>query len=408
MKKIVMAFLLILLLAGCSNPLQDSPFTSGNDGGKVTDQEDSHAKDGGKEEDQKKGKDSHEEGHFLQNGSRYAYNTLSEEEKIWYRDIEWCLDTMAEEVELSKEGLDAGLGEEDIQKVYLCVFLDHPEFFYTDCEYAYYVSRIGERMTGITVNPKYLYDWDTAVKRKAEMDAVVREILEGIDDDADDYEKIKYVYETLIDRTDYDPEASDNQNVYSVFVGRSSVCQGYAKATQYLLNELGVECLLVQGNAGGEAHGWNVVKSNGEYYHLDVTWGDLGTLPSDATREKGPRPEVQYDYFCVTTGEIGFDHFMDDSIEVPMCTATDDNYYVREGLLFSKVDEDRLEEIFQDADERPYRVVTLKCESRRCYDNMMKHLLDKDFVHEYYDISDGQVYYNNNEQMRTMTFWVTN
>lgn len=412
MKKLFATIIFILLLAGCSNPLQDSSFMRGD----ASDREEQHSrKQSGDEEDpsdHKGGKEhdgnSHEQGRFLQKGSRYAYQCLSEAEQLWYEDIENCLDTMSEEVELSADGLDAGLGEEDIQKIYTCVFLDHPEFFFTDCEYAYYVSKVGSNVTGISVCPQYLYDWDTAVLRKVEMDGVVREILAGVDPYADDYEKIKYVYETLIERTNYDPNASDNQNVYSVFVGRSSVCQGYAKAMQYLLNELGVECLLVQGSAGGQAHGWNVVKSNGEYYHLDVTWGDIGTLPSDRSGNDGPRPEVQYDYFCVTTEEIELDHSVDNVIPIPICTATEDNYYVRENLVFSHVDEDRLEKLFHDAQKKPYCVVSFKCKNHRCYQEMMEHLLDDDYVHDYYDGLNGQVYYNNNEELRTMTFWVTN
>ncbi len=72
-------------------------------------------------------------------------------------------------------------------------------------------------------------DLDTAKQRKALIEAAVEPIIGGISAEASDYDKVKYVYVTVIINTDYNLNASDNQNIYSVFVNKSSVCQGYAK-----------------------------------------------------------------------------------------------------------------------------------------------------------------------------------
>ena len=94
-------------------------------------------------------------------------------------------------------------------------------------------------------------------------------MLAGLDADADEYQKILYVYERIVDEVDYDESAPDNQNIYSIFVNRQSVCAGYSKATQYLLEQLGVFCTYVTGKTTeGGNHAWNLVKCNGDYITL--------------------------------------------------------------------------------------------------------------------------------------------
>ena len=95
----------------------------------------------------------------------------------------------------------------------------------------------------------------------------------------DQYAKAKYVYERVIDMTEYEVGSPDNQNICSVFINGRSVCQGYAKAAQLLLNRLGVKTTLVTGtvSAGDRPqarHAWNLTSVNGRDYFFDVTWGD--------------------------------------------------------------------------------------------------------------------------------------
>ena len=83
------------------------------------------------------------------------------------------------------------------------------------------------------------------------------------------------MYDPVVDEVDYDESAPDNQNIYSIFVNRQSVCAGYSKATQYLLEQLGVFRTYVTGKTTeGGNHAWNLVKCNGDYYYVDTTWGD--------------------------------------------------------------------------------------------------------------------------------------
>lgn len=62
----------------------------------------------------------------------------------------------------------------------------------------------------------------------------------------------------------------DSASAYGTLIKGVSVCFGYSGAMQMLLNLSNIECQLVV----TEKHVWNIVKIDGEYYHLDATWDD--------------------------------------------------------------------------------------------------------------------------------------
>lgn len=354
---------------------------------------------------------------FLTEGNCfYARATLSETEQIWYNDMERILGSFGRQKYLSQEGLDAGLDEESIDKIFQCVLSDHPELFYVD-GYSYTKYSRGTTLTAVEFSGTYNVDLDTAVERAETIELAAEQILSGIPAEASDYDKVKYVYDTLIRQTDYDLNAADNQNIYSVFAGRSSVCQGYAKATQYLLNRLGVECTLVLGTVEtGEGHAWNLVKVNGNYYYVDTTWGDVSYQMEDTPsgEEAGDgsgriaMPEINYDYLNVTTAELLRTHSIGGQVPMPLCVATEANYYVREGAYFTFYDREQMEALFRKALEEGRADVTIKCADEPCYREVVEGLIDGQEIFRYLSDEEGRVAYAQNEKQLSLTFWVTN
>ena len=41
-----------------------------------------------------------------------------------------------------------------------------------------------------------------------------------------------------------------------------------------LMTEMDIPCRIVSGTADGGSHAWNIVKMDGEWYNVDVTWDD--------------------------------------------------------------------------------------------------------------------------------------
>ena len=340
-------------------------------------------------------------------GSRFAYDSLDTQEQIWYLEIEQALGEMEGTVKLSAEPLKEGLDEQDIDKIFQCVMIDHPEIFYTT-GYTYTKYSRGDQTVGIDFAGSYELTKEEAIARAEEIRKVAQEWLDGIGEPASEYEKVKAVYEKIIFATDYDLDAADNQNISSVFLGGASVCQGYAKATQYLLNHLGVMCTLVQGTVDtGEAHAWNLVGVDGDYYYVDTTWGDASYRMEDGSEQEN-LPEINYDYLCVTTEDLLRTHRIESTVPMPECTATEANYYVREGAYFQKYDREQMQNVFDRARETGRTDITLKCSDEVCYEEICQALIDEQEIFSYVRGNNSTITYAQNGKQLSVTFWVTN
>ena len=403
-KKLYIALFMLLFLTGCSSEeiLSEVPQTI------VLPVEEIDSLPGQEAEKTTAESDNTESCSLLdEGGSRFAYESLDAQEQIWYGEIEQALGEMTDTVKLSTEPIGQGLDEQDIDRIFQCVLIDHPEIFYTT-GYTYTKYSRGDRTVGIDFAGTYSLPREEAVNKAEEIRGRASEWLSDIPSDASEYDKVKAVYEKIIFSTDYDLNASDNQNIASVFLGNSSVCQGYAKATQYLLNHLGVMCTLVQGTVDtGEAHAWNLVRVDGDYYYVDTTWGDASYRMEDGSGQE-ELPEINYDYLCVTTQELLRTHRIESVVAMPECTATQANYYVREGVYFTSYDAEQMQSIFDRAWESGRTEITLKCADEECYREICRVLIDEQEIFSYMPENSSTIAYAQNGKQLSLTFWVTN
>lgn len=260
------------------------------------------------------------EGHFY-------YNQLSESDRTVYREL-------MQGIEQMEEGIRIHAGREDHpEKVYEYLLFDCPEFFW--CAGSSQMS-VYEDYTEFY--PAYSCSPEEKERKRREIDAAARTCIDGIDSAASEYEKIRYVYEYLVDTVEYDEDAPDNQNIYSALVGKRSVCAGYSRAAQYLLNRMGIECIYVIGTAQRqEAHAWNIVNCDGKYYQMDVTFADPVFLSSE-NGETVPGDMISYDYLCCTDAQIATDHAQSTDVPYPACISDDLNYYKMNGLYYESYD----------------------------------------------------------------------
>lgn len=346
--------------------------------------------------------------HKTDHSGRYCYESLTKEEKIWYEDMYAIMDGMYEDVVLSVQGNEA-VGEQGIDKVFQCVMNDHPELFYVKGYHYTHYTQNGET-TKIIFSGAYTMDRTEREEKQKLIDAAVEECLAGISQDASDYDKVKYVYEYLISHTEYDKEAEDNQNICSVFIGRKSVCQGYAKATQYLLDKLGIKVTLVIGYVyGSESHAWNLVWIDGEGYYVDTTWGDASyRIEEEGETQIYDLPAINYDYLCVTTKQLLKTHVIDNVVALPECDFIDANYYVMEKAYFTEYNEEQVKAFFERGYEEGKTDVTLKCADEEVYHTFFEQLITSQKIFRFLNSPDGVVAYAEDKDKLSLTFWLVN
>lgn len=146
-----------------------------------------------------------------------------------------------------------------------------------------------------------------------------QEIVASIEKNArTDVEKIKAVNDYIVANTAYTEQTkSSPHSAYTVLAEHGGVCQGYALLAHTLLQKLGFETQYIVGYVGQEGHAWNLIKLDGQWYHLDTTWND--PVPD----RKGA---IRYQYFLVDDRTMARDHTWIAN-DYPKATSTLYSYY---------------------------------------------------------------------------------
>lgn len=146
------------------------------------------------------------------------------------------------------------------------------------------------------------------------------------------YEKIITIHDYLVDNVSYEETISKDNiyNIYGTLVKKESVCEGYAKAFKYLMDQIGVKTIVVIGtatdsNGNSQNHAWNYVNINNKWYAVDVTWDDPIIIGGGWLTKKS-----RYKYFLKGSSTMAKDHkeaytFIDNGTvyELPILSVSD-------------------------------------------------------------------------------------
>lgn len=148
-------------------------------------------------------------------GQKYYYRQLDEEEKLIYREILEGVRVNTEEIYIHSSDAERS------NEIFQFILKDCPDIFWCDGTISATSYEGAEPYT--VLKPTYTYGGEAKEQMKAQIEAQAFQCLSGIPSDESDYNKILYVYEYIVNTVDYDLEAPDNQNIYSVFIHQRSV-----------------------------------------------------------------------------------------------------------------------------------------------------------------------------------------
>ena len=228
------------------------------------------------------------------------YQMLTENQQSVYRQIYANAQDLTEKFAPEKT-----VSASDVKTAFEAVIGDHPELFWMETGYS---SKYLANGQCVEIDLKYNSTANDLESAKQRFDAAAQNLISGAASLDSDYEKEKYVHDALAAAVTYDLTADMNQSAYSALVNGKSVCAGYARAYQYLLQQLGIPCYYCTGYSGGD-HAWNIVKLDDGYYNVDVTWDDADTL--------------RYDYFNKTDADFASTHVRQNlSVYLPACNGS--------------------------------------------------------------------------------------
>lgn len=266
--------------------------------------------------------------------TKFYYQILSEEKKRIYKELYEGFKTRKADIEIHAD--PRKITSKDIADIAVFVYNDTPSFYYLDVtEYSYISMPFG-----------YIYSQNYIYTDK-EIEEYDRHLEQGLNifrkkyilSNMTEYQKEKIIHDYLVKTIVYDYEAlnaanhvDEAFNVLGPLLKKRAVCWGIACAFKLLCDYCQVKSLVVVGDTKPKeseaGHAWNMVKLDGETYHVDVTW-DI--------KEKDDI-SFCYDYFNLSDQLIQLDHTWENPI-YPKCASIKQNYYYKHRLFVKTASE---------------------------------------------------------------------
>ncbi len=266
----------------------------------------------------------------MKQAEEYYYGRMPKDKQNTYRAMLAGLMDLSDEILLPQVPTTDGNWLYD---VFFQLRLDHPEIFWAvGFKYRHYKDS-----PNLILIPEYIFDKNKIREHKKALHARVEKLVRPAAKFSE-WDKEKYVHDFICENIRYDKLKKPYSHEIIGPLGHGvGVCEGIAKSVKILCDALGVWCVIaICGNNPEKGikyrHTWNIVRINGQYYHLDATFDNtLGRNEDDSV-------SIRYDYFNLDDKNIFRDH--EPLIApAPACPDGSHSYYREKKLSFTKIED---------------------------------------------------------------------
>lgn len=199
--------------------------------------------------------------------------------------------------------INEGTTNKEMNSAFCCLLDDHPELFWVDISYYFQYDYQGNVIEFDFDFYKNFRDIPSAISK---FESTAQSLAAGAKSLGSPYEKELYVHDLIVDKLNYQYNSLD-QSAYSSVVQNYTVCAGYARCFQYLMQLVDVPTYNCHGWGGRERHAWNIIKLDDGFHNVDCTWDDSLS---------------NYDYFNLSDAENDSHRRMEFSVYLPPCVSS--------------------------------------------------------------------------------------
>ena len=256
--------------------------------------------------------------------NRYYYRQMNRQQQSAYHSMLEGFTALAPSFSVPR------LDMQELSDIFFRLRLDNPWIFYVtgfSCRYV-------QGADTMQLVPDYMFEKKKIKEHQKALQGRVSRLTRPAGEMKTELDKELYIHDFICSSVTYDKlKKSYSHEIIGPLQQGVGVCEGIAKTVKLLCDELGIACIIAVCDADPEnglkyRHAWNVIRIQGKWYHLDVTYDN----------SLGRYGQNRFDYFNLEDKKIFRDH-RQVMYPVPACTDGNRFYYKENRLSLTKTED---------------------------------------------------------------------